>query len=278
MNRCWWNGCSGDTLVRQAKPAVTLEAMKTQSEPLDATAPQYEPIHGEPPPFPMGNIPPEDAAPPSVETTLVTMRTMPNEQYVAGGGALIRQVRNPADVWAGASAYQLRNVLNGKIDGTADLAAMWQASWDQQNLYLRIGVEDDRPGVSDSTVPWEDDAVELYLDADGSMSQQYDQRNDFHFIVNLKAGNIVLGKNSPKIDRVPLRHTVTRSGNGYVLDVTLPWAGLGISPRAGQRMGLDIHVDDDDDGGDRDGKLAWKAKQDDAWQNPALFGGVILGE
>lgn len=277
-NRCWWNGCSGDTLVRQAKPAVTLEAMKTQSEPLDATAPQYEPIHGEPPPFPMGNIPPEDAPLPPAETTLVTMRTMPKEQYVAGGNALIRQARNPADVWAGASAYQLRNVLNGKIDGTADLAAMWQASWDQQHLYLRIGVEDDRPGVSDSTLPWEDDAVELYLDADGSMSQQYDQRNDFHFIFDLKAGKVVLGKNSPKIDRVPLKHSVTRSGNGYVLDVTLPWAGLGIDPRAGQRMGLDIHVNDDDDGGDRDGKLAWKAKQDEAWRNPALFGGVILGE
>lgn len=277
-NRCWWNGCSGDTLVRQAKPAVTLDVMKTQSEPLDATAPQYEPIHGEPPPFPMGNIPPEDAPLPPTETTLVTMRTMPNEQYVAGGNALIRQARNPADVWAGASAYQLRHVLNGKIDGTADLAAMWQASWDQQHLYLRIGVEDDRPGVSDSTLPWEDDAVELYLDADGSMSQQYDQRNDFHFIFDLKAGKVVLGKNSPKVDRVPLKHAVTRSGNGYVLDVTLPWAGLGIDPRVGQRMGLDIHVNDDDDGGDRDGKLAWKAKQDESWRNPALFGGVVLGE
>jgi oligosaccharide reducing-end xylanase len=43
-------------------------------------------------------------------------------------------------------------------------------------------------------------------------------------------------------------------------------------------LGLDVHVDDDDDGGDRDGKLTWKAKQDDAWQNPSLFGGAILGE
>lgn len=277
MNPCWWSGCTGDTLVRQAKPAVTLETMKTQSEPLDATAPQYEPIHGEPPPFPMGNIPPEDALPP-VETTLVTMRTLPNEQYLAGGSALIRAARNPADVWVGASAYPLRNVLNGNIDDTADLAAMWQASWDQRHLYLRIGVEDDRPGVSDSTVPWEDDAVELYLDADGSMSQQYDRRNDFHFIFDLKAGTVVLGKNSPKVDRVPLSYRVMRSGNGYVLDVTLRWEDLGVSPRSGQRIGLDIHVDDDDDGGDRDGKLAWKTKQDESWRNPAWFGSVILGE
>ncbi|WP_242632933.1 CBM9 family sugar-binding protein [Thiothrix fructosivorans] len=278
-NQCWWSGCSGNTLVRQAKPAITLEAMKTQSEPLDATAPQYEPINGDAPPFPMGNIPPEAAEQQAVtEGTLVTMRRAPNEQYVVGGNALIRPARNRADLWQAATAYQLRTVVNGDIAGSQDLAALWQASWDQQNLYLRIGVEDDQPDVSDSTVPWEDDAVEVYLDADGSMEAQYDQRNDFHFIFNLKDGKVALGKNSPQGGRLPLSQKITRSGDGYVLEVTLTWAGLGIAPRAGHRIGLDVHVDDDDNGGDRDGKLTWKAKQDDAWQNPALFGGAILGE
>lgn len=278
-NQCWWNGCSGNTLVRQAKPAITLEAMKTQSEPLDATAPQYEPINGDAPPFPMGNIPPEAAEQQTLtEGTLVTMRRAPNEQYVVGDNALIRPARNRADLWQGATAYQLRTVVNGDIAGSQDLAALWQASWDQQNLYLRIGVEDDQPDVSDSTVPWEDDAVEVYLDADGSMGAQYDQRNDFHFIFNLKDGKVALGKNSPQGGRLPLSQKITHSGKGYVLEVTLPWASLGIAPRAGHRIGLDVHVDDDDNGGDRDGKLTWKAKQDDAWQNPALFGGAILGE
>jgi len=155
---------------------------------------------------------------------------------------------------------------------------LWQASWDQQNLYVRIGVEDDHPAVNDSTIPWEDDAVELYVDADGSAGMQYDQTNDFHFIFNLKDGTVALGKNSPQRGRIPLNQRLTRSANGYVLEVTLPWSGLGISPRSGQRLGLDVHVDDDDNGGDRDGKLTWKTKQDDSWQNPSLFGGAILGE
>jgi hypothetical protein len=279
-NQCWWNGCSGNTLVRQAKPAITLEAMKTQSEPLDATAPQAEPINGDAPPFPMGNIPPEAAAAQqaAAEGTLITMRSAPNEQYVVGGNALIRQVRNRADRWQDATAYQLRTVVNGTVDGATDLAALWQASWDQQNLYLRIGVEDDQPNVSDSTVPWEDDAVEWYLDADDSMGAQYDQLNDFHFIFNLKDGKVALGKNSPQGVRLPLSNKITRTSRGYVLEVTLPWANVGITPRVGHRIGLDVHVDDDDNGGDRDGKLTWKAKQDDAWQNPALFGEAILGD
>ncbi|MEZ5454008.1 MAG: sugar-binding protein [Thiothrix sp.] len=278
-NQCWWDGCSGNVLVRHSKPVLSLEAMKTQSEPLDATAPMYEPIHGEPPPFPMGNIPPEQVA--SAEPTeriLVSMQNSPNEQYVMGGNASIRRVRDRNDVFQGAASYQLRSVVNGKIDGTHDLAAMWQASWDQQNLYLRVGVEDDRPEISDSSVPWEDDAVEVYLDADGSRNAQYDQRNDFHFIFSLKDGKVALGKNSPPVGSVQMNHNVSRTGNGYVLEVTLPWGALRVSPRPGHRLGLDVHVDDDDDGGDRDGKLTWKAQQDESWRNPSLFGGVILGE
>lgn len=267
-NPCWWQGCSGNTLVRHTKPVSTLEAMKSQSEPLDATAPQYGAVDG---------ASPAQAAPQSFERILVSMQNAANEQYVMGGNALVKQVRN-RDVWQGATSYQLRNVVNGQIEGTHDLAAMWQASWDPQNLYLRIGVEDDQPFISDSSLPWEDDAVEIYLDADGSRNAQYDRLNDFHFIFSLKDGKVALGKNSPQTNSVPMNRNITRSGNGYILELTLPWSALRITPRAGQRLGLDIHVDDDDAGGDRDGKLTWKAQQDDAWQNPALFGGVVLGD
>lgn len=253
-NQCWWQGCSGNTLVRQTKPVATLEAMKTQSEPLDATAPR---------PF---------------ERILVSMQNSADGQYVMGSNAAVRRVRNNRDVWEGTPSYPLRTVVNGQIGGTHDLAAMWQASWDQQNLYLRVGVEDDQPFVSDSALPWEDDAVEIYLDADGSRNSQYDQRNDFHFIFSLKDGKVALGKNSPQTERVPMNHNISRAEQGYILEVTLPWSALRTTPYPGQRLGLDIHVDDDDSGGERDGKLTWKAQQDEAWQNPALFGGAILSE
>lgn len=274
-NQCWWEGCSGNTLVRHAKPVVTLEALKTQSEPLDATAPQYGAADA---PSPADGGVPAQAAAPVSGRILVDMQNGANEQYAAGGNALIRQARNRNDVWQGSASYQLRSVVNGQIDGARDLAAIWQASWDPQNLYLRVSVEDDHPFVSDSSVPWEDDAVEVYLDADGSMNTQYDQRNDFHFIFSLKDGKVALGKNSPPVSSVPMNHAITRSANGYVLEVTLPWSALRVVPRPGQRMGLDVHVDDDDDGGDRDGKLTWKARQDESWRNPSLFGGVILSE
>ena len=37
-------------------------------------------------------------------------------------------------------------------------------------------------------------------------------------------------------------------------------------------FGLDVQVNDDDGGGDRDSKLTWNAKTDNAWENPRVFG------
>lgn len=278
QNPCWWRGCSGNKLVRHSKPAVgTLESLKHQSSQLDATAPQSKSIQGGLPPFPMGNTAPQEAFQ-QYRSILVSMHQSQKDQFIGGGHGVIRRTRSPNQVWQGAATYQLRSVVSGSVDGTYDLASLWQASWDAHNLYLRIGVEDDHPYVSDSTVPWQDDAIEVYLDADGSAGRQYDKRNDFHFIFSLRDDSVILGKNSPRHGKAPITHTVTRASEGYVLDLIIPWHNVGVQPRLGQRIGLDIHINDDDNGGDRDGKLTWRAQQDESWRNPALLGRLVLAE
>jgi hypothetical protein len=41
-------------------------------------------------------------------------------------------------------------------------------------------------------------------------------------------------------------------------------------------LGFDVHVNDDDDGGDRDAKLAWWTRSDNAWRSPANLGTVEI--
>ena len=59
-------------------------------------------------------------------------------------------------------------------------------------------------------------------------------------------------------------------------EVALPWAGLGVEAAAGKFIGFDVHVLDDDDGGNRDRKRAWHATIDQSHANAALFGTVSL--
>ena len=52
---------------------------------------------------------------------------------------------------------------------------------------------------------------------------------------------------------------------------------LGVKPVAGHTMGIDVQINDDDSGRDRDGKLAWHAKSNNSWTNPKTFGRLVLG-
>ncbi|MEO5573091.1 MAG: sugar-binding protein, partial [Gammaproteobacteria bacterium] len=69
----------------------------------------------------------------------------------------------------------------------------------------------------------------------------------------------------------------TNVTGGYVIEVIIPWSTLGqTSITPGALVGLDVHINDDDDGGLRDGKLMWKDSTDTAYQNPSLFGTAQL--
>jgi hypothetical protein len=57
----------------------------------------------------------------------------------------------------------------------------------------------------------------------------------------------------------------------------VPWALLGSTPAAGERIGIDVQVNDDDDGAGRDRKLATFAESDDAWSAPRHLGTLALG-
>ncbi|MEZ5535946.1 MAG: sugar-binding protein [Thiolinea sp.] len=202
---------------------------------------------------------------------LIALRQPPQENYMFGNRAVSDRAHNPNDPLNHASTYQLRRVISGQIAGANDLAAIWQSSWDQTNLYLRIAVKDDIL-KRDSVYNWEDDSIEIFLDADASKYGQYDRRNDFHMLYRWRDKRLQLGKNSAPIS---VAHTTQHLDGRYVLDLSIPWAAMNVRPRPGHRIGLDVHVNDDDNGGGREGKLAWYGT-DEAYRNPSVLGEVVL--
>ncbi len=187
----------------------------------------------------------------------------------------IRKVQNPRQIFSRHSPNKLKNIINGRIQNGKDLAASWQASWDNNYLHVRVDIADDK-FVKDSKEPWGDDSIELFIDADGSKTAAYDGNNDFQFIYRWHDRNIGLGANSPKRKLHGIKHKVAKFSQGYSLTTSIPWKALGVKPHNGKRFGIDIHVNDDDNGKHRDGKLAWNAKSDHSWKSPRMFGEVVL--
>jgi len=194
--------------------------------------------------------------------------------------------------WEGAPAHAFEYELSS-IDNPGDLAGTWKATWDDTNLYLLITAEDDV--LTDDNTPADDangirdDSPEIYLDANNSKDVgtsagdcgydvSYDQDGsgiDVQYI--LEDDNVYLGSCSTNPD---LNNNVdwaeTTSESGYVVEVAIPWATLGVTPQAGDQIGIEVMLNDDDDGDGRDGKVTWNDPDDASFYSPAAFGTATL--
>ncbi|WP_026154829.1 sugar-binding protein [Thiolinea disciformis] len=289
-NPCWWTGCSSNTLTRREKPrALSMVELAQlngdQPVPLPNSLNEKAALNNVPK---IPNLDPITTAPSVGQTPrepnfnrndsyrplLVSVTNPPAEKYVFGNKAIAFPALNPADPLRQASTYQLRKLLLGRVDGKQDLAAVWQASWDSNKLYLRVVVGDDQ-NQRDSRNLWDDDSVEIFLDGDASLAPQYDRRNDLHLQYRWGDDRLTLGPNSAP---VPAEFRSQRIDGKFMVDVTIPWTALGVQPRAGHTLGIDVHVNDDDDGQGRDGKLAWASQSDTTWRDPSRMGLMVLGQ
>jgi hypothetical protein len=171
-------------------------------------------------------------------------------------------------LWEQAPRYPLGNNLSG---GTApldpaDLSGTYRALYDTTNLYVLFEVTDDNLSVDGG--PWYDnDSPEIYLDRGNKKREGY-QADDFQWAFLADGTGIVESKHNNTTGAV---YAAKPTAGGYTLEVKLPWRSLGGFP-ANRALGFDAHVNDDDAGGGRDGKVSWWSVQDNVWISPANMG------
>jgi len=202
------------------------------------------------------------------------------EKKEAGIPANIRKADRPVaidgraeNIWSDAREYKIGNVIYEPTSSDADVSANYKAMWDEKNLYVLVNVTDDSL-KNDSDEWWLDDCVEVFVDADNSKSRGYGD-NDYVYYFEWDGANPSMGESKHGQTR-GVEFAVERTQKGYQTEIKFPWSTLGAKPSAGARIGLDVHVNDDDDGGDRDTKLTWRGKEDDAWENPRALGTAEL--
>ena len=295
---CWWSGCRGSLKPRLAKATIKPSATVIASvRPVPKALPIRQPVAVAKPSPVAGVVVANRDYSNAVWTThkpyrpaIVKVKAEPIVQRpqtvinkavdslakrFTGSGHVISRVRNRHQLFSPQSNFRLMKAISGRIHDSNDLAASWQAHWDSRDLHIRVDVTDDN-FIKDSARPWSDDSIEIFIDADGSRTAQYDHQNDFQFIFRWKDYGVGLGMNSPRRNIAGVRHKMIKTYDGYVLETSIPWKVLGVQPRIGKNIGIDVHINDDDDGGQRDGKLAWNATKDSAWSSPQQFGRLTL--
>jgi hypothetical protein len=192
-------------------------------------------------------------------------------------------------IWETVPVNDMPNILNGpdNVSGPSDLSATFRTLWDEVSLFFLVEVNDEAK-VTDTgfPTPYADDCVEFWLDLNNSKNSSYlPSETDEYQIMFLRDNTTV-----HQVDHNDLLNGLdwawTDTQTGYIFEVEMPWLtafkwnerfGV-LQPEFGQKLGFEVHVNDDDDGDDRDANIGWFYTTDRAWTDPSTLGDMKMME
>ncbi len=188
---------------------------------------------------------------------------------VAFGKPVLDGVKD--NVWSLSSEQIMTKTKTGAalLTSSADCSGSWWALWDSEYLYVFIDVNDeDLVQDSPPTQGWWDDRVELFIDGDNSKDDAPDGKNDYQYNFRWNFGEVetpvewyfdASGAPHPRGGSLKgVEYVVVTTNKGYLFEIALPWSTMiGEQPQEGRLIGIDIMIDDDDDGGSYDTVVSW---------------------
>ena len=168
------------------------------------------------------------------------------------------------------AAWITNTAVTKAIIGTPNNTTVYGVMWNNTYLYVGIKVTDANL-FNESTNNYDDDAVEIYIDADNNGGTTYGT-NDRQFIKEYNSTTI--WEKASKTTGV--LHGWAAISGGYTMEIAIPWSNIGITgPAAGRIVGFDVGNDDDDNGGARESQAVWAGDANN-WQYPRNFGDLVL--
>ena len=156
-------------------------------------------------------------------------------------------------------------------DASFDFAVLVDSDW----LYVAMDLNDEAINYGE-TNNYQDDSVEIYIDANHARTETY-ENDDLQ--INIGAWNIGGDVNNPELAAGAdsgARAAVVETAGGWIVEAAIPLSNShwNITPSDGMVIGFNLHFNDDDVvGGTRENKLIWSDLDvdDQSWQNPSRF-------
>jgi len=182
------------------------------------------------------------------------------------------------DVWLLSTEQVMTFFTGAEPTSPEDCSGSWWALWDEEYLYVLVNVIDEAlVQDSDPTQGWLDDRVEIYVDGDNAKGTSTDN-NDYQYNFRWNFGQVeapVEWYNSPR-SLQGLEYGVATTDSGYLVEARMPWSTMtGEVPYEDQLIGINVMIDDDDDGGAEDTQFQWFTETTTP-HDPSLWGTAVL--
>ena len=172
---------------------------------------------------------------------------------------------------------------NEFINEGYDVRHRWRAMHNGDFIYLLVMVYNEPffERHDDSADIWHDDGIEIFFDIGNEKSSTYDS-NDYQVLLRYNYTNpesVVQGFNSASglwVSYCSNLGLETPQTEITYYEAKISLSSIGLSPN--QPFSMDVQINDDNDGENRDSKWGWHATagQDETWNNPSQLGAAIL--
>lgn len=172
----------------------------------------------------------------------------------------------------------LENSIPNIAAGSPVSSGTWSARWidgSAGGLYLAIQVSDSNQYADSGTsTPYQDDSVEYYIDRDNNKGSTYDSYDrNIKFVYGSSS---TLTVNTGTTTGILLAGSNTAST--WTKEVFIPWSLFpgGVVPSTGTIIGFDTQLNDDNNGGSREGDKFWNNTVDTNYYDTSNFGEIEL--
>jgi hypothetical protein len=184
------------------------------------------------------------------------------------------------DVWSYSTEQSINITVAGSAPSSpADCSGTWRGLWNWEYMYVLVVVNDETlNNDSGAGTKWEDDSVEFYIDGDNSKAASPDE-NDHQYTFRWNNATVeapsAIHNGEPSLAGV--EYVMATTDNGYIFEVRIPWTSIMAGPTAaGPVVGIEVWINDDDDGGGRDSQLSWYGTSGDGWNTPSMWATGLL--
>lgn len=208
------------------------------------------------------------------------------QQHENNIGKIVRAQKAPVidgrveKVWKTAQVHKIDNLIDGKSSGDKDISGTWKALWTSTHMFLLIEVTDDKKLMDSPKHGYLDDQIEIFLTSDNKKPANYwNPPNNNTFAYENPRDAASFENHKKKKGHVEQK---METKTGWQMEISIPFSDLNITPQAGDSIGIDIQVNDDDVGNDdgaRDAKIAWNSLTDvkgGVAFNPLLQGTAVF--
>ncbi len=162
--------------------------------------------------------------------------------------------------WPGRPATPIESSRLVFGNSNQDMRGDFRVCWDDKALYFLIQVKDHTPMLNGNPGPslWKGDGIELFIGAKNISEGGTMVFSDRQIILGASPEPKIFIADHPE-ESAQCQSLVIKdvSGDGYVLEASIPWSVLGVKAEPGLEMLFDVAIDNSDNGATRAQQLMW---------------------